>query len=110
MDASLPNVILGWLLNWASCPEAKLSSTRKAEAAAARLAATEGIVVLSGATKEDLAAALDQALQQFPRLCPDVPEERRLRMAARLARILQSDRIDWALQEGVAGGAPAPTE
>ena len=45
-----------------------------------------------------MAAALDEALRQFPLLCPDVPEERRLRMAARLARILQGDRVAWALQ------------
>jgi hypothetical protein len=105
MDPSLPNVMLGWLLNWASCPEARLSSARKAEAAAARLAASEGMSLLGGATKEDLAAALDEALRQFPNLCPDVPEERRLRMAARLARILQGDRIAWALQ---AEGPPNP--
>ena len=98
MDPSLPNVMLGWLLNWASCPEAKLSSSRKAEAAAARNAASDGLAILGDATKEDMAAALDEALRQFPNLCPDVPEERRLRMAARLARILQGDRVAWALQ------------
>jgi hypothetical protein len=90
--------MLGWLLNWASCPEAKLNSSRKAEFAAARLAASEGLGILGAATKDDMAAALDEALRLFPTLCPDVPEERRLRMAARLARILQGDRVAWALQ------------
>ena len=106
MDASLPNVMLGWLLNWANCPEARLNSTRKAEARAALTAASEGMQILSAASKEDMAAALDEALRLFPTLCPDVPEERRLRMAARLAGILQGDRIAWALQ---AEGPPNPT-
>lgn len=105
MDPGLPKVILGWLLNWASCPEAKLNSSRRAEAAEARLAAAEGVGALSAATKEDLAKALDQALSAFPSLCPDVPEERRLRMAARLARIFEGDRIHWALQQGAAAGS-----
>lgn len=107
MDDALSKVLLGWLLNFASCPEAKLSSARRAEASAAREAAGDGFGVLSSATKEDLAAALDEALRQFPALCPDVPEERRLRMAARIARILQSDRLAWALQ---AEGFPVPPE
>ena len=99
MDPGLPTVILGWLLNWANCPEARLGGQRKAEAAAARQAAGDGLAVLSTATKQDLAQALDEALRRFPALCPDVPEERRLRMAARLARIFEGDRIAWALQQ-----------
>ena len=99
MDAQLPIVILGWLLNWANCPQVRLSGQGKKEAAAARQAAGDGLGVLSSATKEDLAQALDEALRRFPALCPDVPEERRLRMAARLARIFEGDRVAWALQQ-----------
>jgi hypothetical protein len=92
VDPALTQVMLGWLLNWANCPDRGLNSAKRAEAAHARRAAAEGVSVLSAATQESLTAALDEALDRFPVLCPDVPEERRLRMAARLARILASDR------------------
>ena len=106
MDPTLSKVILGWLLNWANCPDRGLSASRKDEVKAARLAAADGAGVLSFATKDDLSAALDEALRQFPALCPDVPEERRLRMAARLARVLEGDRVHLALQEGSAPEGP----
>jgi hypothetical protein len=98
----LPNVILGWLLTWANCPDRGLSASQRADAAAARQAAAEGAGALSSATKQDLAQALDQALRQFPVLCPDVGEERRLRMAAMLARILEGDHAHIVLREGPA--------
>lgn len=92
VDPALIQVMLGWLLNWANCPERGLNSAKRAEAAHARRAAADGVAALAAATQEGLTAALDGALERFPVLCPDVPEERRLRMAARLARILESDR------------------
>lgn len=85
----LTQVILGWLLNWCNCPERGLNSAQRGQARAARAAAGERAGVLGQVTKEDLAGGLDRALRSFPELCPDVPEERRLRMVAHLARILE---------------------
>jgi hypothetical protein len=97
VDVDLPQVILGWLLNWCNCPDRGLSAAQRAQAAAARGAAADRASVLAASTKEDLSAALDQALAGFPALCPDVAEERRLRMVARLARVLEGDRLPGAL-------------
>ena len=97
MESELQQVILGWLLIWANCPERGLNGAERTEVAAARHAAGEGYPVLSSATKADLADALDAALGSFARLCPDVEETRRLRMAAWLSRIFEGDRIHLLL-------------
>jgi hypothetical protein len=93
MDRELPQVILGWLLSWANCPDRGLNGGQRARASAARKAASDGTAVLLSATKQDLAEALESAVGQFAKLCPDVDEERRLRMVARLARIFEGDRL-----------------
>lgn len=85
----LTQVILGWLLNWCNCPERGLNSAQRGQARAARAAAGDRAGVLGMVTREELAAGLDRALRNFPTLCPDVPEERRLRIVAHLARILE---------------------
>ena len=102
MEDGLVRVMLGWLLNWCNCPDRKLSSGRKQEVITAKRAAGDETGRLFRASKADLAAALDQALGKFPDLCPDVPEERRLRMAARLARVLEGDRLSHAEMTGLA--------
>ncbi|GAC1374120.1 MAG: hypothetical protein NVSMB32_17420 [Actinomycetota bacterium] len=107
-EPRLAQVMLGWLLNWASCPDRGLSGPHRKVAAAAREAAAEGVAALASATAQDLRLALDAALTQFPNLCPDVPEERRLRMAARLARVLEGDRTQWLSQQYPAAGIPPP--
>lgn len=107
MDQELPQVILGWLLTWANCPDRGLNSRERATATAARKAAGDGTSVLLSATKQDLADALESAVGQFARLCPDVDEERRLRMVARLARIFEGDRLHVLLD---AGSAPPEIE
>lgn len=103
MDDILQKVILGWLLTWCNCPERGLSPLLKAEAAAAREAAAEGVSALREASKEDLDGALGRAMRAFPALCPDIPEERRQRMAARLARILEGAREATGAYEPLAG-------
>lgn len=113
MEGGTPNplltqVILGWLLNWANCPDRGLSTARRAEVSAARAAAADGVGILSASSRDELHLALEQALRHFPDLCPDVPEERRLRMAARLARILEGDRTLLLAQAGGANVPPAP--
>jgi hypothetical protein len=96
----LVQVITGWLLTWCNCPERGLPGGRRAEVQAARRAASEGAGVLAAASKEELVAALDRALSSFPALCPDVPEERRLRIVAHLARVLEGGRLPDSLSAG----------
>ncbi|MGH2717529.1 MAG: hypothetical protein ACRDJU_02975 [Actinomycetota bacterium] len=99
----LTQVILGWLLNWCNCPDRGLTSAGRAQVRSARAAAVERAGVLGLVSKEELAAGLDRALRGFPELCPDVPEERRLRMVAHLARILEGGHFP----PGVTDGPPA---
>jgi hypothetical protein len=99
-QGELVQVITGWLLTWCNCPERGLRGSRRAEAQAARKAASEGAGVLAAASKEDVVAALDRALSAFPALCPDVPEERRLRIVAHLARVLEGGHLPASLAAG----------
>ena len=107
MDGELRDVMLGWLLNWCNCPDKGLNGSQRARVEVARAAAGEGAGALFGATRHDLERALDEALAEFPELCPDVPEERRLRVAARLARVLEGDRLRHLLGGPVYTAPPA---
>ncbi|HEU5004371.1 MAG TPA: hypothetical protein VFW71_16555 [Actinomycetota bacterium] len=107
MSDALRDVMLGWLLNWCNCPDKGLHGAERARVEEARRAAGEGASALFGATRQDLERALDDALAEFPDLCPDVPEERRLRMAARLARVLEGDRLRHLLGGPVYTAPPA---
>lgn len=109
MDDGLRDVMLGWLLNWCNCPDKGLHGTERARVEAARAAADEGAGALFGATRQDMERALDEALAEFPELCPDVPEERRLRVAARLARVLEGDRLRHLLGGPMYTAPPART-
>lgn len=107
MDGDLRDVMLGWLLNWCNCPDKGLHGEARERVEAAKEAAGDGASALFGATRQDMERALDEALAEFPELCPDVPEERRLRMAARLARVLEGDRLRHLLGGPVYTAPPA---